>query len=436
VDRSRRAIDRQILSLAIPALGALAVEPLYVAVDTAIIGRVGTSELAGLAGAGTVLSLVIAGCNFLAYGTTERVARARGTGDLARARLVATQALWVALALSAIAVPLLAVLSEPLVALLGLRGDAAFHSVRYLRIALLGIPAVLMAIAAQGVLRGIGDYRRPLWILLLGNSVNVVLEVPMVLIWNMSMTGSALSTVISQYLVAMCFWPILRPHLAPPGSRRPAREVMQSLLAVGGNLALRVGAMLVVLTGATVLAARSGETDLAAHQIVVGVFMLLALALDALAVPAHTLIGQLMGAADISLARLIAQRVVVLSAMTGSLLAVALIACSGPISRLFSADQAVSGAAVGGLVVLGTVLLPGALAFAGDGVLIGAGDHRFLGRAAVVQALVLIPIVLVPGIGAGPGVTSVWILLGCWMVVRASTVMLRMKAVLHASHIG
>lgn len=418
-----------------PALGALAVEPLYVAVDTAIIGRVGTSELAGLAGAGTVLSLVIAGCNFLAYGTTEQVARARGTGDLARARLVASQAVWVALALSVVAVPLLEILARPLVALLGVDGDAALHAVRYLRIAVLGVPAVLVVIAAQGVLRGIGDYRRPLWILLLGNAINVVLEVPMVLVWNMSMTGSALSTVISQYLVAICFWPILRPHLASPGSRKPDRDVMQSLLAVGGNLAFRVGAMLVVLTGATMLAARSGEVDLAAHQIVAGMFMLLALALDALAVPAHTLIGQLLGAADISLARLIARRIVVLSAITGSLLAVALIALAGPISRLFSADEAVSRAGVGGLVVLGLVLLPGALAFAGDGVLIGAGDHRFLGRAAVLQALVLIPVVLVPPIGSGPGVTTVWILLGCWMVMRAATVMFRMTTVLHHSHV-
>lgn len=424
------------MSLAVPALGALAVEPLYVAVDTAIIGRVGTSELAGLAGAGTVLSLVIAGCNFLAYGTTEQVARARGMGDAARARLVATQALWVAFALSAIAVPLLELLARPLVAVLGVDGDAASHAVEYLRIALLGVPAVLIAIAAQGILRGIGDYRRPLWILLLGNAINVVLEVPMVLVWNMSLSGSALSTVISQYLVAVCFWPILRPHLASPGSRKPQREVMQSLLAVGGNLALRVGAMLVVLTGATMLAARSGEVDLAAHQIVAGMFMLLALALDALAVPAHTLIGQLMGAADIALARLIARRVVVLSAVTGSLLAVALIAAAGPIAHIFSADEAVSDAAIGGLVVLGLVLAPGALAFAGDGVLIGAGDHRFLGRAAVVQALVLIPIVLVPGIAVGPGVTVVWLLLGCWMVLRAATVMFRMVAVLDASHTG
>lgn len=383
-----------------------------------------------------MLSLVIAGCNFLAYGTTEQVARARGTGDLARSRLVATQALWVALALSAIAVPLLEVLARPLVAMLALDGDAALHAVRYLRIALLGVPAVLMAIAAQGVLRGVGDYRRPLWILLLGNAVNVVLEVPMVFAWKMSMTGSALSTVISQYLVAICFWPILRPHLSVSGSRKPDREVMQSLLAVGGNLALRVGAMLVVLTGATMLAARSGEVDLAAHQIVAGMFMLLALALDALAVPAHTLIGQLMGAADISLARLVARRVVVLSAITGSCIAVALIALAGPIARIFSADEEVSRAGVGGLVVLGLVLLPGALAFAGDGVLIGAGDHRFLGRAAVVQALVLIPVVLLPAIGSGPGVTTVWLLLGGWMVMRAATVLFRMSAVLHPSHVG
>lgn len=405
-------------------------EPLYVAVDTAIIGRVGTDELAGLAGAATVLAVVVAGSNFLAYGTTERVANAVGGGRIDRARALGMQALWVALVLSSVIVPALIVLAPGIVGAIGLESVAAEHAVRYLRIASLGVPAILIAIAAQGILRGVGDYRRPLWVLGAGNLLNVVIEVPLVFTFDLSVTGSALSTVISQWVVALAFGPILLEHISPRRQRRPDRDAMTDLLGIGANLALRVGSMMVVLTGASVLAARSGVSDLAGHQIVAGVFMLVALTLDALAVPAHTLIGQSLGSGDRMTARRIASRVMVLSSGAGILLGGGVILLVEPVARVFTSDSVVSSTAASGLIVLGLMLVPGAVAFAGDGILIGAGDHRFLGIASLIQTFLIAPVVLIPEVREGPGVAVVWTLLAVWMVVRAITVSVRSMVVL------
>ncbi|MGA1722836.1 MAG: MATE family efflux transporter [Ilumatobacteraceae bacterium] len=168
--------DRRILRLAIPALGALAVEPLYVAVDTAMIGRVGTSELAGLALAAAVLSLLVAGANFLTYGTTQQVARAVGANDPASADRAGRTAMWVALAVGVSALPILVLVRGPLVGFLGGTGTSADHASTYLWISALGLPAVMLVLASQGVFRGHSDYRTPLWILLASNMANAVIE--------------------------------------------------------------------------------------------------------------------------------------------------------------------------------------------------------------------------------------------------------------------
>ena len=349
---------------------------------------------------------------------------------MGRAKEVATQALWLALVLSALAVGLVMSGASLFTGLIGLEGEAADHAVRYLRIAALGLPAVLVSIAAQGVLRGVGDYRRPLWALAFGNVLNIAIELPLVFSFGLSVTGSAASTVISQWAVVLLFIPMLRPLVHRAGHRRPHRAAMRDLLVIGRNLALRVFSMLTILTGAAVLAARSGVKDLAAHQIVAGAFMLLALVLDALAVPAHTLIGQAVGAGARVDARRIASRVMALSLIVGVALASLVYAVSRPLARLFTVDEAVADAAGAGLAMLAIVLLPGAIAFAGDGILIGAGDHRFLGLAALVHTLLMAPIVVAPGVADGIRVSVIWALLGVWMLLRAITVAVRYRLVL------
>ncbi len=427
---SRKAVDRTLFRLAIPALGTLAVEPLYVATDTAIIGRVGAEELAGLAAAATVLALIVAGTNFLAYGTTERIANARGATDNNRAVSFARHALILGASIGLLACVVLLVFAGPLVSTLGAGDEVTSHATRYLQIASLGLPAVVSMIAAQGVLRGHADYRRPFVVLMASNVLNAVIEVPLVFWAGWSITGSALSTVIAQYVGAIWLLKICIPHLSNSGKWQLDRSMVRELMRVGRDLGIRVFSMLAIFTSGTVLAARSGDAVLAAHQIVNGSFLLLALCLDAVSIPAHTLLGESRGSGERTNQRLIAQRVYFWSAVVGICIAIVVFVLSNELPALFTANEAVRDAASGGLKLLAVGLIPGAIAFGGDGVLIGLSDNRFLGLAAFGHTVMMASVLVFDSVRNGPGLATIWGLLAFWMLIRAVTVVVRSRLLL------
>jgi putative MATE family efflux protein len=423
-------IDRRIISLAIPALGSLAVEPVYVMVDTAIVGQLGTDQLAGLAVAATILSFVFIGSNFLTYGTTERVARNVGGGDRAGAANVGVQAMWLSVLVGTPAAVLLFFAARPLSSLLGASGEVLDHATTYLSVSAVGVPFFLVTLAAQGVLRGHSDYVTPLWILVAANTVNLVLELVFVIGLDYGMAGSAWSTVIAQVGGAAAFaWRVRRP-LAAATIRGADREGMTPLMSAGRHLLLRVGSMIAVFTGATAVAARIDDATLAAHQIVMSTFIFLALTLDALAVPAQTIVAEDLGRGDRPAALLLAERAVRLSIFTGVVLGL-LVAVTAPLlPHLFSDDAAVISRTTAGLWWLAVVLLPGAVAFAYDGVLIGAGDYRFLGRAAFFYLLAVIPAGVVTLLVPELGIAGIWCGLLWWMAIRAVVNHLRVRRVL------
>jgi putative MATE family efflux protein len=412
------ATDRRIVRLAIPALGSLAVEPLYVLVDTAIVGRLGTAQLGGLALAASVLSLVIAGCNFLTYGTTERVARRLGAGEGEAAANVGVQAVWLSILVGAVLGPLVAVLASLLGRLLGGDGDVLDFGVTYLRISAVGVPFVVFALAAQGVLRGVTDYRTPLVILFASNLVNTVLEVWFVFGLDLGVPGSAWSTVIAQVGAAAAFAFVVRRYLAQARDRRPSWAGMAPLLTAGRHLLLRVGSMLAVFIGATAIAARVDEPTLAAHQIAASLFFLLALVLDALAIPAQTLVADELGRGTTAGAAELSTRTARLSVFVGAGLAVLVVVAAPLLPHIFTADGAVASRATAALWWLAVMLVPGAIAFAYDGVLIGAADYRFLGLAALGYLLAITP-VGVAVLSLDLGIAGIWAGLTLWMIMRA-----------------
>lgn len=420
VDRAeRRSIDRTILSLAVPALGSLAVEPVYVLVDTAIVGQLGTEQLAGLAVAAAVLSLVFAGANFLTYGTTERVARRLGAGDRAAAANVGVQAMWLAgIAGIPIAVAV-GVSARPLVGLFGTSDAALGHGETYLSWSAIGIPFFLITLAAQGTFRGASDYTTPLWVLLAANVANLVIELVFVFVLDMGVAGSALSTVIAQIGASLAFLWLLRSRLAAATVRRPNRTEIAPLMTAGKHLLLRVGAMLAVFTGAAAVAARIDDETLAAHQIVNSMFIFLALVLDAFAVPAHTLVAEEQGRNDTARARFVATRSVWMSIVVSVGLGAIIAATSRWLPHVFSDDPDVLGTATIGLLWLAVLVVPGAVAFAHDGILIGAGDYRFLGLAAVGYLIAVIPIAVLTLATPELGISGIWAGLLIWMILRA-----------------
>jgi putative MATE family efflux protein len=226
-----RRYDREILYLALPALGALAAEPTYVLVDTAIVGHLGTPQLAALAIAATLLSTGLTLFNFLTYGTTAQVARLHGAGEDAAAGRLGAQALWLSVGLGGALFLAAILLASPAVDLMGGEGRAGEMAVSYLRISALGVPFAMIALAGQGFLRGIGNLRRPLLILVVANAANVVLEVLFVYGFGWGISGSAWGTVLAQIGMGAAFvYELLR---APADSRRPRWGSMRPLLKVG-----------------------------------------------------------------------------------------------------------------------------------------------------------------------------------------------------------
>jgi putative MATE family efflux protein len=419
LDLFRRPIDRRITALAWPAFGTLAAEPLYLVADTAIVGRLGTEPLAGLALAASVLLLVTALCNFLAYGTTPRVARARGAGDEPGAATVGVQALWLAVLMGAPIAATLAVLARPLCVLLGGSGGALEAAVLYLRISAVGIPFVLVALAGQGVFRGVADLRTPLLVVLVANVVNLLVEVVAVYGLDLGIAGSAWSTVFVQIAAAVAYVGLLPRHLRRAPSRRPRWEQIRPLLTSGVHLVVRVAALIAAFAIATAVAARVDTATVAAHQVVNSAFTLLALSLDAFAIPAQTLVAEALGAGDTGLARELGQRVLVLSLVVGVAIAAVLAIAAPLVARIFTQDGAVISRATAGLIVLAVLLIPGAVAFALDGVLIGAGDLRFLASALVVSLLIYLPFALTVLAVPALGIVGVWGALLIWMTARA-----------------
>jgi putative MATE family efflux protein len=413
---ARPSTDRQIFALALPALGALAAEPLYVLVDTAIVGHLGTVQLAALAIAVTVLSTAFVMFNFLTYGTTAQVARLHGAGRDREATAVGSQALWLSLGIGLGLTVLLAALARPAVTLMGGEDAVAEGAVTYLRISSLGAPFFMIASAAQGFLRGTGDLRTPLVILVVAHAVNVVLEVLFVYGFRWDLEGSAWGTVIAQAGMGLAFVAVQRRA----GLERPHAARMRALMRIGSEIAVRTTALLASFLVASAVLARVGPASLAAHQIAFQLFVFLALVLDALAIAAQVMVGRALGAGDASGARAVGVRVILWSVVVGGAFALVLAALGGVIPGLFSEDPAVRERAEQIWWIFVAMLPVNGAVFALDGILIGAGDTRFLMWGMLSAAAVYVPVALL-ALHEGWGITGVWLGLAGLIAVRLLT---------------
>src|SRR5437588_7201673 len=249
--------DREILRLAVPALGALAAEPLYSLADTAIVGHLGTRPLSGLAVAGSVLTSAFTVFNFLAYATTGAVARHVGAGNRRAAVDQGFEGLWLA---AAIGVALLSagVVAAPLVIdAMGASRDVHPYAVTYLRVSIVGAPAMLVTFAATGFLRGWQDTRTTLVVAVGQNVLNVALELLLVYVAHLGIAGSAWGTVLAQYTAAGAYLiVIVRLARRERASPRPRLEGMRASARIGGRLVVRTGSLLVAFLVTTAIASR------------------------------------------------------------------------------------------------------------------------------------------------------------------------------------
>jgi putative MATE family efflux protein len=407
--------DREILRLALPALGALAAEPLYVLVDTAIVGHLGRPQLAGLGLAGVVLGTAFGVFNFLSYGTTSVVARASGAGQDERAARLAAQALWVSLAIGAALILVLELSASPLLRALGGHGQSGHEALVYFRIAAVGLPAALVALAGQGYLRGVSNLRRPLEIVVAANVVNVVLELLFVYGFHWGIAGSAAGTAIAQGGMGVAFVvELLHPHAE---SRRPSLREIRPMLRIGGQIFVRTAALLGSFLVAGSVLARMGDAQLAAHQIAFQLFIFLALVLDAVAIAGQVIVGRMLGAGDADGAYASAVRMIGWSVLIGGVFAVVLLPLGHAVPRAFSGDHAVLRQAAILWPFFALMQPLGGAVFALDGILIGAGDTAYLMWSKLAAGAVFIPIAVL-SLHYGWGITGVWIGLDVLIAAR------------------
>lgn len=419
--------DRDIVRLAVPALAALVAEPLYVLADTAVVGRIGTPQLGGLAVASAVLLTFYSLAIFLAYGTTASVARRMGAGDRGGAAAEAVQSMWLALVLALVAMAVGAAFASPLLRALGASGEVLQHGLVYLRISLLGLPAMLLTLAGTGWLRGIQDTRTPVVVAAATAVGNLVLESVLVFGFDQGIGASALATVVAQWAGALVYTrAVLRGAATAKVVRRPHLARIGALARVGRDLIVRTAALRASLLIATAVATRLGTTDLAAHQISFEVWMFLALALDAVAIAGQALIGTHLGAGERREARAAGDRMLAWGALLGVLAAVVIVASRAALPAVFTEDEAVRDLTAFVLLWVAALQPVNGVVFAFDGLLIGAGDQRYLAVSMVISLACFAPVagaVLWLDLGLG----WLWAALAVLMLARLVTLTARWR---------
>jgi len=428
--------DREIVRLAFPAFLALVAEPVFLLSDAAIVGHLGTPELAGLGIAAVVLQTVVGLCVFLAYGTTSSVARHLGAGDLRGALAQGIDGLWLAVLIGIAATVGGVLLTGPLVAAFGAGAEVTRFATTYLRLAFLGTTPLLLMLAATGVLRGLQDTRTPLVVAVGGNALNIALNLLLVFglgpVPALGIAGSALGSVLAQVASAAALTVVVvrgaRRHGA---SLAPDRAGISAAARAAVALVIRtvtLRAALLVTTYAVVVSTREtglGPVSLATHQLAFTIWTFQAFVLDAIAIAAQAITGRYLGAGDIEGTRAVTQRMIRWGLVGGAVLGVATIAISPLLGPLFTEDAAVRDLLVPVLVVVGLSLPVCGVVFVLDGVLIGAGDGTYLAKAGLLVLAVYAPVVLgVALLADGPAGESALV----WVWVAFSVVLMGARA--------
>ncbi len=416
------ATGRRIAALALPALGVLAAEPIYLLFDLAVVGRLGATSLAGLAIGALILSTLSSQMTFLSYGTTARSARLFGASERAAAVGEGVQATWLAVGLGALVVAVVEAAAMPLVSVLAgasQGGDIAAAALPWVRIAIVGAPAILISAAGNGWMRGVQDTIRPLRYVVGGFAVSALMCPLLVYGWlgmpRLGLAGSAVANLLGQWLAALLFCRALLVERVP---LRIQPAVLRAQVVMGRDLLLRTLAFQACFVSAGAVAARFGAAAVAAHQVVLQLWSFLALVLDSLAIAAQSLVGAALGAAELAHAKSVAWRVTGFSAVAAVALAAVFAVGASVLPSVFTDDRSVLDA-IGVPWWFMVAQLPVAgIVFALDGVLLGAGDAKFMRNATLFSALAgFLPLIWLSLI-FGWGLIGIWSGLSTFMVLR------------------
>lgn len=430
---ARRSLNREILRLAVPALGALIAEPAFLIVDAALIGHLGTTPLAGLGIAGAVLQTIVGLMVFLAYSTTPAVARRFGAGQPGEAVSVGINGMWLALGLGAVLAVVGAVSSPWLVSLFGASEAVSAQANDYLVISMWGLPAMLIVFAATGLLRGLQNTMTPLWIAGLGFGANALLNVLFIYGLGWGIAGSAAGTVTAQWgMVGAYVLVVRRLATKHDASLRAQRDGLTSTAKSGGWLFLRTVSLRVALLATVAVATAVGTDELAGWQIVFTIFSAAAFALDALAIAAQALIGKELGAGDERQVQRVLGRTVAWGAWFGVIVGGAIAALSGVLGIVFTGDATIAALVQPALLVLAVAQPIAGVVFVLDGVLMGANDARYLALAGGLTLVPFLPTLwIISALGVDGSVGLIWLsvaFFGVYLLARLATLGWRVRS--------
>jgi putative MATE family efflux protein len=429
-----RATHREVLALSIPAMGALAADPLLSLVDTALVGRLGAVPLAALGVNVAVFTTVFWVFNFLTYGTTAEVARLRGARRPEDATRHALQALWLAVALGLGLLALLQASAPLIVDAMGATAEMRDPALEYLRIRAFAAVPVLVVAVGHGAFRGLRDTRTPLWVALAANGVNAVASWALIYPVGLGIAGAAWGTLLAQTGAAVAFLLLARPRFPLPSDPltgrspwRVDRRAMRSIATISRDLFLRTAALQAGLLIATAAATRIGVTTVAAHQIARELWTMLALVLDGFAIAGQALIATSLGGGHPALARADARRLLAYGLVAGTVIGAGYLALAGPLPRVFTTDPDVL-AEVRRVWLLIALLQPvGGIVFVLDGVLMGAGDFRFLRWSTALAALGGLAPLAVLAVVLDTGLLGIWYGMVALMAIRLVTTVWRLR---------
>ena len=459
-------LNRQVLSLALPALGALIAEPLFVLADSAMVGHLGAVSLAGLSLASTILTTAVGLFVFLAYATTATTARLFGAGRRTQGLRTGVDGMWLALLLGLGTGALLGLTAPWLTDVMGAHGLVARAAVAYLHASCPGLPGMFVVLAATGVLRGLLDTRTPFVVATGGAALNVAVNAVLLYGVGMGIAGSGAGTAIAQTAMALALVrPIVREARATGVGLLPHRRGLRASLGSGAPLLIRSLSLRVAILATVWAATALGKVPLAAHQVVGALWNFAAFALDALAVAAQALIGTALGraqradetasqAADETVEKAdteadtrnasatagwsideLLRRMLIWGAGTGVLIGVLMTAGAAWLPHAFTSDAGVIAVATPTLLVAASALPLAGVVYLLDGVLMGAGDGRYLAWAGLVTLVPYVPLALLIGSGALPGaagstsgLVQLWVAFAwVFMAARGTTTYLRAR---------
>lgn len=427
VEDAARVGARGILALAVPALGALIAEPLFVLADSAIVGHLGPAQLAGLGTAGAALNTLVNVCVFLAYGTTAQVSRLIGAGRRREALARGVDGMYLAAGLGLLLAVLGLACADPIVRWLGAGAQAEPFAATYLRVSALGLPGMLMVLAATGLLRGLHDMRTPLLVAVVAAVANTLANWVLVYPCGLGIAGSAAGTASVQTAMAAVYvYTVRRACRAQGVTMRPDPRALRASLSANFALLARTIGLRVYLLAAVWGAGRLGTVALAAHTIAANLWSTLALALDALAIAAQALVGHELGAGRTDRVRAVVARMERWGLGFGVITGIVLAALSPLLPLAFTSDAAVRDALVPVLLVAAVFQPAAGVVFVLDGVLIGAGDAGYLAWASLACTAVFLGALAVV-LTAGWGLVGLWGAIGLFTLARLAFLGVRVR---------